>query len=621
MNKNSQNPVESLHSDQAVMAEMKEKCAQKSLLFADKLPPGSISPERYLENPTPAESVYQTERIYTEAIVQVNGRPSLLIQNGQINQDDLLQTWRDRLNPYLNNLQNNIFPSVGRIELLNHFNYDWVGTGWIIEENILVTNRHVAEIFAMGEGSNFTFRRNFMGTLIEAKIDFKEEYQRDEEREIQIEKILYVAPSSSSYPDVAFLQFRSSVNTPPLELVTQDVIVGNLVGVIGYPAFDSRNDGAIMARIFRDIYDVKRFAPGEATAIDDDSILNHDCSTLGGNSGSAVIDLESGKVAGLHYAGRFLVNNYAVKASVLNKILSALKPTFGITTSGSDRPLEAEVEEYQNREGYQENFLGNAPEFEVSLPELSATIKADAVKVKQERGIAAYVLDYTHFSLVMSKSRRLAYYTAVNIDGNQEKAVRRRGTRWKLDPRIPVEYQADNSLYRNNDLDRGHLVRRLDPVWGSDDIAKQANQDTFHYTNAAPQHRDLNQRVWLELENYLLDNANNRDLKISVFTGCIFNPQDIEYRGVKIPEEFWKVVAMVNTATGRLHATGYILSQRRFIDNLEFVFGGFKTYQVTISSIEAETGLNFGNLKDFDPLREREGFGSHAINRKEDLVM
>lgn len=167
-------------------------------------------------------------------------------------------------------------------------------------------------------------------------------------------------------------------------------------------------------------------------------------------------------------------------------------------------------------------------EFEVQLPTLTASIKADAVKIKQERGIAAYLLDYTHFSLVMSKSRRLAYYTAVNIDGNQEKAVPRRGTRWKLDPRIPAEYQADNSLYRNNDLDRGHLVRRLDPVWGNDEIAKRANQDTFHYTNAAPQHKDLNQRIWLELENYLLDNANNRDLKISVFTGSIFSPRDIE---------------------------------------------------------------------------------------------
>ncbi|MEO0834626.1 MAG: DNA/RNA non-specific endonuclease [Cyanobacteria bacterium J06642_3] len=140
-------------------------------------------------------------------------------------------------------------------------------------------------------------------------------------------------------------------------------------------------------------------------------------------------------------------------------------------------------------------------------------------------------------------------------------------------------------------------------------------------TNAAPQHKDLNQRIWLELENYLLDNANNRDLKISVFTGCIFNPRDIEYRGVKIPEEFWKVVVMVNKVTGQLHATGYILSQRRFIDNLEFVFGGFKTYQVTITSIEAETGLNFGNLKNFDPLRENEGFDHHLVNEESDVVI
>ena len=615
------NPVESLHSDQEVMAEIKEKCAQKSLLFSEKLPQEGISLEKYLENPTPVKSVYESERIYTEAIIQVNGRPSLLIQDGKIDQSGLLSTWQNRLNPYLSKLQNDVIPSVGRIELLHHFTYDWVGTGWVIDDNILITNRHVAEIFARKQGRNFNFRRNFWGTQIEARIDFKEEYLRDEAREIEIEKILYVAPSRSDFPDLAFLQFRTPKDIRPLVLVSQDSERGDLVGVIGYPAYDSRNDGVIMARIFKNIYDVKRFAPGEVTSSRESLVLNHDCTTLGGNSGSAVIDLDSNKVAGLHFAGRFRIANYAVKASVLKSILGTLKPTFGLTNSETDSDQGQETEEYQDRQGYQENFLGNQPEVEVSLPTLSAGIKADAVKVKPERGIAGYVLDYTHFSIVMSKSRRLAYYTAVNIDGNQEKVVSRRGTKWKLDSRISAKYQADNNLYRRNDLDRGHLVRRLDPVWGSEAIAQQANKDTFHYTNAVPQHKDLNQRVWLELEDYLLDNANNKDLKISVFTGPIFSVRDIEYRGIKIPEEFWKVVAMVNSSTGNLHATGYILSQRRFLDDLEFLFGSFKTYQVPISLIEEETGLSFDNLKDFDPIGDTEGFGYYPITVEEDLVI
>ena len=42
------------------------------------------------------------------------------------------------------------------------------------------------------------------------------------------------------------------------------------------------------------------------------SAIEHDCSTLGGNSGSPVVDLETHQVIGLHFGGRFGVRNYAV---------------------------------------------------------------------------------------------------------------------------------------------------------------------------------------------------------------------------------------------------------------------------------------------------------------------
>jgi V8-like Glu-specific endopeptidase len=38
----------------------------------------------------------------------------------------------------------------------------------------------------------------------------------------------------------------------------------------------------------------------------------HDCSKLGGNSGSCVIDLETNQVIGLHFGGRYLGRNSAV---------------------------------------------------------------------------------------------------------------------------------------------------------------------------------------------------------------------------------------------------------------------------------------------------------------------
>ncbi len=54
------------------------------------------------------------------------------------------------------------------------------------------------------------------------------------------------------------------------------------------------------------------------------------------------------------------------------------------------------------------------------------------------------------------------------------------------------KYQCGDELYIDNDLDRGHLVRRRDPVWGNS--AEEANKDTFYFTNASPQHKKIKSR-------------------------------------------------------------------------------------------------------------------------------
>ena len=82
--------------------------------------------------------------------------------------------------------------------------------------------------------------------------------------------------------------------------------------------------------------------------------------------------------------------------------------------------------------------------------------------------------------------------TAVNIDGAHLAKVPR-GDRWVFDERIPEELQAGPEVYADNDLDRGHLVRRNDPVWGEPEVAARANDATFHFTNAAPQASGFNQ--------------------------------------------------------------------------------------------------------------------------------
>jgi len=262
--------------------------------------------------------------------------------------------------------------------------------------------------------------------------------------------------------------------------------------------------------------------------------------------------------------------------------------------------VELSPEWYARRKGYDPKFLG----LRVDLPTLSRERVKDTVLLKDGSGRE---LKYTHFSVIMSKSRKLAFFTAVNIDGQRLEDLPRDRDVWYFDPRIERKYQMDPKVYKHPELDRGHLVRRLDPVWGEG--AEKANDETFHFTNCSPQHSKLNQRTWLDLENYILNNAKVYDLKVTVFSGPVFHDNDKVYlKKFAIPAEFWKVVTIRKTDR-TLSATAYLQSQRDLISGVkEFGYGEYKTYQVPVADIEALTGLDFGKLREHDPLSRLKSF-------------
>ncbi|HMH34138.1 MAG TPA: DNA/RNA non-specific endonuclease [Puia sp.] len=269
--------------------------------------------------------------------------------------------------------------------------------------------------------------------------------------------------------------------------------------------------------------------------------------------------------------------------------------------------------------GYQADFLGS--KFKIPFPELSDAHKQDLVKLPGGKS----KIDYLHYSVVMCKSRRLAYFTAVNIDG----------TEWQNNPRIGV-FQADPRLdatadqlgaklysATKSDFDKGHLVRREDPEWGTPAISKQAGKNTFWYPNCTPQHKDLNRMIWAELEsNILHTGADEQNLRINLFTGPILSPNDgvfvtqVEGKDILIPNLFWKVVVWTRS-DGKAYAVGFIQSQEKFLiaggiikkqfvanakglkaltdDDIfeHLVFKDGKTYQVKIDQIEKLSGLTF----------------------------
>lgn len=221
-------------------------------------------------------------------------------------------------------------------------------------------------------------------------------------------------------------------------------------------------------------------------------------------------------------------------------------------------------------------------------------------------------LPYVHFSVLLDPTRRLAAATGVNIDGARLLDVGRSDD-WHLDPRVPATAQAGDELYARNDLDRGHLVRRRDPVWGEPAVAAAANEATFVFTNAAPQAAPFNQgpQLWVGLEDHVLTYARATEQMISVFTGPVLAPDDPRYRGIQIPRHFWKIAAWATSEDAgptTLCAAGFVLDQGPSLDDIDLPLvagavpplGPFLTYQVPITDIGVLTGLDVGILADAD---------------------
>lgn len=540
-----------------------------------------------------------------EAIILEDLRPPYFILKDEIeikgayDRVDLIQSNKAMLEKHAK--------SVGMVDLLNHQTLPYAGTGWLIDEDIVVTNRHVANVFARVDWNGlYAFKRGAHNRDLEVRLDYVQ--QLDDggiRRRAEVADVIWIAGPGE--PDIAFLRVEVEPGLEPLELFTGRLDKSAPIAAIGYPAKDPRrNDPELMSRLFGDEYNVKRFSPGLATDYESNNvILLGDYTSLGGNSGSSVVSLETGKVVGLHFAGLFKETNYAVAADV---VASALSRTSTLVQVGAEFEVETPTSpesEFADRRGYDPEFLGDK-DLEVTLPGLGRWSDDVAPVSDDPDGI----LKYRHFSVIQSISRRLPLLTAVNIDGDRSKRLKRKGT-WSLDGRLEREHQVGNELYRRNPLDRGHLVRRRDPGWGDTEVAQQAEIDTFHYTNSVPQHKNLNQRDWVGLEDYILHAAETRDFKVSVFTGPVYRDDDKTLKrqpgaeDIPIPEEFWKVAVMVNDATGDLSATGYVLSHGRMIRNLveaPFVLGQYETYQVKIAQIEEETGLDFGSLKEADPM-------------------
>jgi endonuclease G len=309
---------------------------------------------------------------------------------------------------------------------------------------------------------------------------------------------------------------------------------------------------------------------------------------------------------------------------------------------------------YDNRPGYNSAFVTG---HRIDLPRLSGPQRALAARnVTAVAGEDPHELKYQHFSIVLNKKRKLAFFTACNIDGRSSKAVDRRtgavsprvpspggdeaagpeaSEDWFADDRLHAVDQTTQDLYDSQEVpghpnkqtrawqsrmfQRGHLVRRADPAWGTDSRALRADADTFHFANCTPQVGFFNMgsaprstprsgggQLWRAIEDYVLENAVDEQKRVCVFTGPVLDDQrDLPWRqdvipGFLVPTRFWKIVVWAEG--GELKATAMLADQGPVIEvmpeSLErgesFVdTARVRDFVATVEDIERLTGLTF----------------------------
>lgn len=307
-------------------------------------------------------SLSKGEAFGLEAVIETGGlRPVLFVQDGGIDPEatDLRESsdlrWQAAARQFSPEIRK-VSASVGAVQLPAFGNRRF-GTAFMIKPGLIVTNRHVLEEAARFENGIWEWK-------YAVEVDFLGEYQRPGANRFPLGEVVFWGPNAINRRinfanlDLAIIRLGGDMSKQPLplsferraEAVHVQGDMRPLIYVMGFPAkpgvIQDDDAGAappagheyqvVLEKLYGSLssFGSKRWAPGEVDAgagqLAGDArswVMSHDASTLGGNSGSCVVDFGTNgeRVVGLHFGGRPRVENYAHVIGALQEALATVE--------------------------------------------------------------------------------------------------------------------------------------------------------------------------------------------------------------------------------------------------------------------------------------------------------
>jgi S1-C subfamily serine protease len=276
------------------------------------------------------EPLSDREKEALEVYLTLAARPAILVRNGQV--VDRVLNW-----PEIRDADATIraaLPAVGRISAFKDGRRLSRGTGFLVDGEHLLTNNHVVWALvkkpgdpnpATTPGAWFSSPDLYATRIAEANAVWRSdpqarpEYDRRGELGSDVAERSFIREIVSHHRAVDFAVLRLAAELPdvsPLALARSPAVSvdGGKVFLVGYPTSAPEGTAADhVEQLFGEgdagALGVKRLSPARLGGLSEELGVAHDGSTLGGSSGSPLIDFLTGQVVGIHYRGSELENH------------------------------------------------------------------------------------------------------------------------------------------------------------------------------------------------------------------------------------------------------------------------------------------------------------------------